>query len=433
MASLNPIPSEPQPLPSEPLVFPRSEQSHAANVHLDRPGCDTPPPCPSHPRVETTRFTLDGSDDLERRLADTCAEILSGVREIIPPGKLEGLVLGGGYGRGEGGVLRTETGDQPYNDLEFYVFVRGDSWLSELRYGKALHDLTLDLNQAAGVEIEFKTISRARLQKSPPSMFYYDLLMGHRWLMGHDHLLAGCEHHRNAGNIPLSEATRLLMNRCSGLLFAWDKLRREPLTPEEADFVGRNLAKARLAFGDAVLTAFGQYHWSARERLERVRRLRDAESFSWWPEVRRHHAIGLEFKLHPKRAAAAQALLNAELAELARLSLQLWLWLEERRLGSSFASARDYALSRIDKCSETNGWRNCLVNLKAFGPLAWFRGNPRRHPRERVLHALAWLLWVNETPHDTLRWRRLKSELSVTPGSFAENVEAYRLLWQRFS
>ena len=51
----------------------------------------------------------------------------------------EGEGLGGGYGRGEGGVLRSpESGeDQPYNDLEFYVFTRGSALIAERRFRRA--------------------------------------------------------------------------------------------------------------------------------------------------------------------------------------------------------------------------------------------------------------------------------------------------------
>src|SRR6476646_6533016 len=81
------------------------------------------------------RFTIDGSDELEEHLEGTCEMVLSGVLEIVSPRRLEALLLGGGYGRGQGGVLKTETGDQPYNDLEFYVCLRGPHWLNERRYG----------------------------------------------------------------------------------------------------------------------------------------------------------------------------------------------------------------------------------------------------------------------------------------------------------
>src|ERR1700733_12464238 len=73
-----------------------------------------------------TRFTIDGSPDLEDRLERICDRVRCEATAQIATKDLAAIVLGGGYGRGEGGVLKTEAGDQPYNDLEFYVFVRGD-------------------------------------------------------------------------------------------------------------------------------------------------------------------------------------------------------------------------------------------------------------------------------------------------------------------
>src|SRR5580692_3959935 len=62
-----------------------------------------------------TRFTIDGSQELEERLERICGQVKRRAADIVPRPKLEAIVLGGGYGRGEGGVLRTEGGDQPYN------------------------------------------------------------------------------------------------------------------------------------------------------------------------------------------------------------------------------------------------------------------------------------------------------------------------------
>jgi len=219
------------------------------------------------------RFTLDGSAALESHLRQTCEQVLIGVRTLIPAAKLDGLLLGGGYGRGEGGVLRAPAGDLPYNDLEFYVFLRGNAVLAERQFRQPLHELGEKLSPAAGLEVEFKVLTLDKLRNSPPSMFYYDLVMGHYWQMGDDALLTGCEHHRDAAKIPLHEATRLLMNRCSGLLFSLARLAGEKFTTDDADFVGRNLAKAQLAFGDVLLAAHGQYHWSCQERHQRLEQL----------------------------------------------------------------------------------------------------------------------------------------------------------------
>ena len=103
----------------------------------------------SHSKPDA-RFTLGGSDAMERHLTHVCKDVVAGFARIIPGHKLEGIALGGGYGRGEGGVLETPLGDQPYNDLEFYVFVRGHPWLNARRYAKSLHKLIAETLGARG-------------------------------------------------------------------------------------------------------------------------------------------------------------------------------------------------------------------------------------------------------------------------------------------
>jgi hypothetical protein len=352
------------------------------------------------------------------------------VLEIVSPRRLEALLLGGGYGRGQGGVLKTETGDQPYNDLEFYVCLRGPHWLNERRYGTALHGLAETVSGIAGVDVEFKMLPLGKLRSSPVSMFYYDLVVRNRRLWGAERLLDGCSHHRDATQIPLAEATRLLMNRCSGLLFAKERLEHDPFTLEDADFVGRNLAKAQLAFGDVILTVYGQYHWSCGERAERLKRINS--EFPRLVEVQRNHRIGVEFKLHPERTASPRALLLERHQELSALARELWLWLESRRLDHSFESIRSYAQSRHRKCPETKRWRNCLVNLKTFGPRALFSRRLTHYPREQVLETLALLLWTPDI-RDSDLLPRVQSALSTSSGTFPELIHAYRSVWGRFN
>lgn len=369
------------------------------------------------------RFTLDGSNALEAQLAATCENVLSGVRTLVPAEKLDGVLLGGGYGRGEGGVLKTAAGDQPYNDLEFYVFVRGNAILAERKFRQPLHALGEHLSPDAGLEVEFKVLTLDKLRRSAPNMFYYDLVAGHRWQLGDDGLLAGCEHHQDAAKIPLAEATRLLMNRCSGLLFSAERLARTAFGEADADFVGRNLAKAQLAFGDVLLAAHGQYHWSCRERQMRLNQL-TAPTELLLAELARHHATGVGFKLHPTRSTESREVLAARQAELAALGRQLWLWLESKRLGVTFATPRDYVASGVNKCPETSGLRNRLVNFRAFGAggLAC-----ARYPRERLFHALTWLLWGQ---HNFAEARReLRSDAPDFPGLVAD----YQKLWSRFN
>lgn len=377
------------------------------------------------------RFTVDGSEALESRLAATCQRVFEGVRGAVPASRLDGVLLGGGYGRGEGGVLRSSDGDEPYNDLEFYVFVRGNALFAERRYRHALHELGERLSDQAGVEVEFKVLTLRKLRRSAPSMFYYDLVEGHRWIMGDDRLLRGCEHHREPKAIPLHEATRLLFNRCSGLLFTLERLKRADLGAKEADFANRNLAKARLAFGDVLLTADGEYHWSCRERHRRlVSRGALEPALAFAEPLKALHAAGVEFKLHPQRASVPREQLAAEHAELSNLGAELWLWLESKRLGRQFPSPRDYALSSVDKCPENLAWRNRLVNARAFGPQGLA---DRRYPRERLFQAVALLLWEPETLENPALLRRAQTALRTSARDFVGLVSAYFDLWRRFN
>lgn len=383
--------------------------------------------------MPSLRFTRDGSAELEEHLGRVCRSVATEVRRLIPATQLEGLLLGGGYGRGEGGVWRTDSGDRPYNDLEFYVFVRGNAVWAERRYREALSRLGQRLSPGADLDVEFKVLTLGKLRSAAPSMFYYDLVCGHRWLIGDDSLLAGCEPHGEARNIPLQEATRLLMNRCSGLLFSAERLGRESFGPDEADFVGRNLAKMQLAFGDVLLTAHGNYHWSCQERHRRLSALMAFEDPPWRDCLLRHHRAGVAFKLHPTRSSASREALAREHRDLSGIAQHLWLWLESRRLKTVFANPGEYARSPIDKCPETFPLRNRLVNLSSFGPRVALSIGGSRYPRQRLFHALCLLLWEGTTRTDAQLLQQVQTELNTSTADFAGWVAAYERLWHRFN
>jgi len=379
----------------------------------------------------TPRFTVDGSAELEDHLARTCAKIAAGLRGLLPVRKLEAVLLGGGYGRGEGGVLRTPAGDRPYNDLEFYVCLRGNRHVNERLHGRALHVLGEILTPQAGVEVEFKIASLRELAAQPVSMFSYDLVAGHRWLIGAESLLAAGAHHREANQIPLAEATRLLMNRATGLLFAQARLERTVFTAADADFTHRNLAKAELALGDAVLVDHGQYHWSAPERQCRLERIARGENSAWLQALVRHHAAGVAFKLHPERSTAPRDALQPQLRELCRLAQQTWLWLESRRLHRHFHSVDDYVACPANKWPDAAGPRNALVNLKVLGPRGALGRQALRHPRERILNALALLLWAPHPLGTPATLARIQAELRTEATTLPQIVAAYRAIWEQ--
>lgn len=377
------------------------------------------------------RFTLDGDRGLEQHLDRACQRVLSGVRGLVPPEKLEAVLLGGGYGRGEGGVLRDSAGDWPYNDLEFYIAIRGNRHLNELRYGRGLEMLGHILTHLAGVEVEFKITSLAEMRAQPVSMFSYDLFAGHRLLWGDPLALTRCAQHFHAEQIPLAEGTRLLMNRGTGLLLAKAKLKQPELAAHEVDFIRRNLAKAALACGDAILTARGLYDRSCQERHRQLERIARLEPSAWHESLLHHHAQGVEFKLHPDvkpLSLYALGVLHAEVTELAR---QCWLWIEARRLNRVFDSARAYAQDPVDKCPDTARLRNIVLNLRADRLRPGLQPAPWRHPRQRIYHALTLLLWDPKALKTPAVLAQVQRELRTPATTLPDLVRAYEALWQR--
>jgi hypothetical protein len=380
-----------------------------------------------------SRFTIDGSDALEQLLQAACEEAAQKLQPIFPPGKLQLLLLGGGYGRGEGGVMKQGGADHPYNDLEFYLFVRGNRLLNQRRYGSAVHCLGEELTKKLGIEVEFKLASLEEFRAAPVSMFSYDLLQGHKTFFGNENEIAGCDQHLAARRIPLHECARLLMNRCSGLLFAQERLQRREFGPAESDFTRRNIAKAQLALGDTLLAALGQYHWSCRERDKRLQKLESLPGLPVFEQIAAIHKTGVDFKLHPFQSNEPREILAAEHAAIKAAAESLWLWLESKRLKHPFSSSVEYAFHRAAKCPEVSKTKSAVINLTRFGARTLLGSNRFCYPRERLLRTLPLLLWGDFRIPKALHVAFAQKQLRTSAASFAGLVDAYEAIWRQYN
>ena len=147
----------------------------------------------------------------------------------------------------------------------------------------------------------------------------------------------------------------------------------------------------------------------------------------------RHHAQGVAFKLHPLRSAASREALAQQHTELSALAGQLWVWLENLRLGTAFADPGEYALSTPDKCPETPALRNLLLNARTLGLASALQPRGFRYPRQRLLHSLCLLLWGPHVLSNASLLRTVQQELNTCAADFPGLVRAYEQLWHRFN
>ena len=238
------------------------------------------------------KYTLIPSGELTAFLDQALAGIAAEIEELHPP-KLAQVVLGGGYGRGEGGVLHTPQGDRLYNDLDIFVFSDGAARSERREIEKTIAEISARWAEKLGVAVDFSPVKElSSLRGVSSTLMFQELRRGWKPIWGGD----GFENHipeLDAAQLPVTEAVRLLLNRGMGLLLAGEALK----DGGDGDFIVRNLNKSVLGGGDALLIASGRYRWSGVDRVEEFRRY--AAENGMPPETAEYYAAAFRYKTEP--------------------------------------------------------------------------------------------------------------------------------------
>ena len=184
-----------------------------------------------------------------------------------------------------------------------------------------------------GIDVEGKCLPKSDLRQTKESMMFFDLVAGHKIVYGPKDFFSAYHEWADPQTIAAIEATRLLWNRGSGLLFSrLDLEQRKNLC-----VVHRNQSKAKLALGDALLTLHGKYRSFARERQQLLSQLEDIDE-----RVVKLHATGVAFKLNPTACPEVEELHRTQ-QELTELWLDCFLKVESSRLKHNFGLPKEYA------------------------------------------------------------------------------------------
>lgn len=213
----------------------------------------------------TGRYMASESEGLDQKLEQALQAIASDVRGLLGR-NLIALVLGGGYGRGEGGVCRKSGEACLYNDLDLFLVVRCP-WSVD-RSG--MDRLRRRWEEALGVKIDFsRPYSLRAIARWPRALMFKELVEGHRVVFGPQDVLSAHAPAALRDALPLIEADRLMLNRGAGLLWAMRVADGCEVAPDP-DFVIRNYFKCLLGIGDALLIVHGAHETPYRFREARL-------------------------------------------------------------------------------------------------------------------------------------------------------------------
>lgn len=379
-----------------------------------------------NPDLKKLRYSANGSDAFEASTKDLIAEIGTAFSKEIPQALVCALVLGGGYGRGEGGVLIRDNIETLYNDLDFFVFTRPMTFMTRKKLITSLRHLHLELTAKYGIDVDFSIpIPVSKLPTIEITQMLFDLFNGHKVVLGNANVLAGLPRWSNS-DIPLCEALRLLLNRAMGLFFAKEKL-ASPTAENEIDFIYRNIQKAFQALADAMLIAEGNYDSSALVRIALLRELdlsRLIPTEPILPEI----IASMEFKLSPHIPTFNLEELQSKL-ELAIVSLKdLYYALWSKELTAEINNYDSLALA-LRAQAHKRTLKNYVLNARDFGFSRITRMDFGIYPRYRLYLALPYFLFEQTTCHADIY------KLLVCPqGDAPEQLRnQFVRLWQRYN
>ena len=334
-----------------------------------------------------TIYADHGSNEFNARMHEVCTRIGDAVKRAVGD-NFVALLLGGGYGRGEGGVVRVSGMEQPYNDLDFTLIVKRKN---RVPWDKLNH-ISEKFEKEIHIDVDFsRPLTLRDVRNWPHWLMWHDLLNGHIVTAGDADVLSA--------NAPVSlkarlrpiEATRLMLNRGAGLLWALRVARGTEPEPDN-DFIRRNYYKCILAMGDALLIAHGRFATPYRGRDERIFKLEKDFSAIAVFQLGTLYEEALRFKFQPD-VLPDSTFSETVLIDLSKRWGAVFLHVEKVRTGREWFSLTQYVkwggLREIEQHSLKKIARN-LVKNRQIGIWSW------RYPRESLYIQLPVLLGLTD-------------------------------------
>ena len=374
-----------------------------------------------------SKYSIRGSEAFDAKLDADFAVIVQALTASSDGPQCLALVLLGGYGRGEGTPYLVGDKQLPFNDYDFVVVSEPMSRRRRIQVQARLRLLEQRLSEQLGLPIDLCLYPYNELRRAEFSLLNYEMKYGHIVVWGRPQVLTDMPSYAPDA-IPLSEGTRLLLNRGKLLLDIRRAIRTgRELTAEERLRFMKFVFKAFLAFGDCALLILGNYDLSYAVKKKRV----ETVAASDVPDptfLIACYQRAVAFKEWGDCTVLDSFDLSVEFSRVQEYFVQFFSWYESRRIGITVRDRTTYAQALARAPRECPVWKAFLLNSQTFGLSAASSGISFLwiHPRARLYVSLLELLGKGDMAE--------VSRLLACPASTIEVVEQrFFQLQKRFS
>ncbi len=377
----------------------------------------------------TSKYTVYGSEKIDRKIDKDLKTISSAVQSEFDNSEITALILGGGYGRGEGGVFLEKGQEQLFNDYDLFVIISNCSRKKRNKIFQRLQKVSHELEQVISIEVDFSVPLRENeICDLPFYLIWYELKNGYQIFYGDEQILVQMPDYEGS-EIPIMEGLKLLLNRAAGLLLAQRRIEhRSQLNCDDREFVFRNIQKAIQAAGDAYLMTKNNYHYSYQNRQKLLTKYSEDEIIDKNDFIELYHK-SIQYKLKPFSIENSMSQLKELLDKIFPVYEQFYLKAFAEYFGSQKLDWQEY-LELISSHSTNDSFKdrlkNIYLNLRIDGlrnpAWKWYA----RYPRYRLFFAVPFVIFSALEKNSNLD--------PVLPSNIEVNSEkAFLQLWQRYN
>lgn len=261
------------------------------------------------------KYTKQGSEAdkcIQQYLDITVKEIAKAIPDVIS------VILMGGFGRGEGAVMKTKQGYMPINDFDMYIITK------KLLPDKFLEDLATDISRKFGwggkahaeafetarydfkkfLHIDIRCLEENKLRYLPPTVRYFEMKYASKVLYGRNALADFPEIKED--EVPVSEGLRLIMNRYMLMLISFKQdfiKNKKAISDDEKKILFYYLGKAYFTACENLLILTGKFkptYWDRAYELEKIYKNEFPELAIKYPDLVKKIFFYLNYKKNLK-------------------------------------------------------------------------------------------------------------------------------------